>query len=87
MTVPSSVSIATRSGVNELCRSAAPNRRCDARSSCRRDYDIVEDSVLALECPEGSALGEARRDGVELVPAFQAAVGLDNGFDEQITND
>jgi hypothetical protein len=51
----------------------------------RRDDDVVEDSRLTFQRPERAALDQARRDVVELVPAFQAAVGLDHGF-EQISH-
>jgi hypothetical protein len=50
-----------------------------------RDDDVVEDSRLSLERPEHAALDQARRDVVELVPAFQTAMGLDHGF-KQITH-
>jgi hypothetical protein len=48
----------------------------------RRDGHVVEDSCLTLERPERAALDQARRDVVELVPAFQAAVGLDYRFEQ-----
>ena len=47
-----------------------------------RDDDFVEDSLLALERPQTPALREARRDVVQLIPAIESAVGLDNGFEE-----
>ncbi len=47
-----------------------------------RDDDVVEDSPLALERPQAPALREARRDVVQLIPAVETAVGLDNGFEK-----
>jgi len=49
------------------------------------DDDVVENSRLTLARREHAALDQAPGDGVELVPAFQAAVGLDHGV-EQITH-
>ena len=73
-----------RSGVNKLCRSAAPNGpvRHALLVQARRDDDVVEDSRLTLERPERATLRQPRRDLVELVPAFQAAVGLDHGLEQ-----
>jgi hypothetical protein len=44
------------------------------------DEDIIEHALLALESPQGAALDEARRDGVQLAPALEATVCLDDSF-------
>src|SRR6476659_3003849 len=66
-TAPSSLTMATRSGVKELCRSLLVQTR--------RDHDVVEDSRLPLERPERAALGQARSNAVELIPACQTTMG------------
>jgi hypothetical protein len=47
----------------------------------RGDDDVIKDSWLTFGRPEHAALDQTCRDVVELVPTFQAAVGLDNGFE------
>ena len=42
------------------------------------DEDVVEHAGLALDTPHCSALDEACRDRVQLAPALQAAVSLDD---------
>jgi hypothetical protein len=42
----------------------------------RPDEDVGEDAFLALDIPQGAALDQARRGGVQLVPALEAAVGI-----------
>src|SRR5580692_1191611 len=44
------------------------------------DEDVVEHARLALECPQGAALDQPRRDGIKLTPALQATVSLDDGL-------
>src|SRR6202050_3024996 len=41
------------------------------------DEHVVEHAQLALEGPQGAALDQARRDGIQLTPALKAAVRLD----------
>jgi len=46
------------------------------------DEDVIEHALLALESPQGAALGQARRDGVQLVPALETTVSLDDSFQQ-----
>jgi hypothetical protein len=46
------------------------------------DEDVIEHALLAFESPQGTALDQVRRDGVQLVPALEAAVGLDDSFQQ-----
>src|SRR5207253_8504846 len=40
--------------------------------------DVIEHARLAFESPEGAALDEVRRDGLEFGPAGETAVGLEH---------
>src|SRR5260370_41821777 len=44
--------------------------------------DVIEHARLAFERPEGAALEKAGRDGLELPPAREAAVGLEHRVKE-----
>jgi hypothetical protein len=44
------------------------------------DEDVIEHARLALEGPQGAALDQARRDSIQLTPALQATMSLDDGL-------
>jgi hypothetical protein len=48
----------------------------------RPDENVIEHALLALQSPQGTALDQARRDGVQLTPALEATVSLDNSVQQ-----
>src|ERR1700685_4269864 len=44
--------------------------------------DVSEHALLTLQRPLGTILVQARRDGVELVPALQATMRIDHRFEQ-----
>jgi hypothetical protein len=44
------------------------------------DADVVKNALLVLESPQGAAVQQACRNGLESSPAVETAVGLNRQF-------